>query len=367
MASKIISCSNPDSGSLRIPSLFDFIVQMARRSNVQYTTFLGSIVYMRRMREKLPSDCSGRYSAAHRIFLAALLLASKYLCDNSFKNKHWAEFSGMFLLGDVNLMERQMLRLLDYDLHINIDELNNLVDSCAPLVVESPCYIVAEATAHSKIESVCDDLSLPELPPSAPPTIPAPAKALQTETTDQSGSVKPLAECPSKSSTESLAQTLLPGSPCSMQSPSLPRPESAPRTCSGLQNERLTRSVSQYTLHGPESRSDSVPVTPRTLAVQSKFPGTEPYARNHPIDAAAIAADFKPDSATIRLALQPCLSDCSASSSLASTPCMISSTPVPSSATLSKRLSTLVHDVITIDSSLAKNAHMCDTRRMKIH
>ena len=58
----------------------------------------------------------------HRVFLATLIVAAKYLNDSSPKNKHWSAYASLFDLAEVNLMEKQLLFLLDYDLRFNEDE-----------------------------------------------------------------------------------------------------------------------------------------------------------------------------------------------------------------------------------------------------
>jgi hypothetical protein len=67
---------------------------------------------------------------AHRIFLASLILAAKNLNDSSPKNKHWARYTTVrgfdsfgFSLTEVNLMEKQLLGLLDWDLRVTEDDL----------------------------------------------------------------------------------------------------------------------------------------------------------------------------------------------------------------------------------------------------
>jgi G1/S-specific cyclin PLC1 len=59
----------------------------------------------------------------HRLFLATLIVAAKYLNDSSPKNKHWTRYGALFSQAEVNLMEKQLLYLLDYDLRIEEDEL----------------------------------------------------------------------------------------------------------------------------------------------------------------------------------------------------------------------------------------------------
>lgn len=54
---------------------------------------------------------------AHRLFLAALIIASKFSNDISPRNKSWVQVSaGLFEIAEVNLMEKQFLFLLDFDL-----------------------------------------------------------------------------------------------------------------------------------------------------------------------------------------------------------------------------------------------------------
>lgn len=59
----------------------------------------------------------------HRVFLATLIVAAKYLNDSSPKNKHWTKYGALFSQAEVNLMEKQLLYLLDYDLRMEEDEL----------------------------------------------------------------------------------------------------------------------------------------------------------------------------------------------------------------------------------------------------
>jgi G1/S-specific cyclin PLC1 len=55
----------------------------------------------------------------HRVFLACLITAAKYLNDSAPRNKNWAGYARMFEISEINLMESQLLYLLDYDLRFN--------------------------------------------------------------------------------------------------------------------------------------------------------------------------------------------------------------------------------------------------------
>jgi PHO85 cyclin-1 len=64
----------------------------------------------------------------HRVFLATLIVASKYLNDASPRNRHWQKFAVIFDLAEVNLMEKQLLFLLDYDLRFDEPEVCHLFE-----------------------------------------------------------------------------------------------------------------------------------------------------------------------------------------------------------------------------------------------
>lgn len=113
-----------------LPTVEQFITSLVDRSHVQVPTLMSSLVYLDRLRSRLPPVAKGVRCTVHRIFLASLILAAKNLNDSSPKNKHWARYSIMrdfdgfgFSLTEVNLMEKQLLFLLDWDLRITSEDL----------------------------------------------------------------------------------------------------------------------------------------------------------------------------------------------------------------------------------------------------
>ncbi|KAJ5246010.1 hypothetical protein N7468_000993 [Penicillium chermesinum] len=113
-----------------LPPTEAFIASLITRSQVQVPTLMSSLVYLGRLRARLPPVAKGMRCTVHRIFLASLILAAKNLNDSSPKNKHWARYTAVkgyegfgFSLPEVNLMERQLLFLLDWDTRVTEEDL----------------------------------------------------------------------------------------------------------------------------------------------------------------------------------------------------------------------------------------------------
>jgi G1/S-specific cyclin PLC1 len=127
-------CTTPEDKMM--PSLEEFITKLVVSSNVQVPTLMSTLVYLTRLKSRLQPQARGLKCTTHRIFLACLILAAKYLNDSSPKNKHWANYTNIcteyyqfgFNRTEVNLMEKQLLFLLEWDLRITEDDLYRELD-----------------------------------------------------------------------------------------------------------------------------------------------------------------------------------------------------------------------------------------------
>jgi hypothetical protein len=84
-------------------------------------------------------------------------MTSKFLNDIGIRNRHWAMFTAVFSAAEVNLMERQFLQLVDFQLNFQCNELYDRIAALYPAlfipmsppklsdVLEDPDFIVTEA------------------------------------------------------------------------------------------------------------------------------------------------------------------------------------------------------------------------------
>jgi len=94
---------------------------------------LATLVYLNRAKPHL--HIALEEWANERVFLGAIIVASKYLNDSSLKNVHWAVCTGVFGKRDVGRIEREFLDVLDFELSITEDDVMAHHDAIISLLV----------------------------------------------------------------------------------------------------------------------------------------------------------------------------------------------------------------------------------------
>ncbi|KXN69985.1 hypothetical protein CONCODRAFT_58789, partial [Conidiobolus coronatus NRRL 28638] len=106
----------------QLPPLADFGWMIIHRCQLSFTNVVLAILYLIRLKQKHPT-CKGAHGSGHRLFLAALIVANKYLYDDAYHNHTWAEVSnGIFHLEEVNRMEFELIYFLNFGLTVTFKQ-----------------------------------------------------------------------------------------------------------------------------------------------------------------------------------------------------------------------------------------------------
>ncbi|KAJ7840163.1 hypothetical protein B0H14DRAFT_2512680 [Mycena olivaceomarginata] len=105
----------------RTADFADLVSKVLARAEVGMLTLLVAIVYVCRARAHL--QIAFEQWALERVFLGALIVASKYLNDSTLKNVHWALCTEIFGKSEIGLVEREFLEVLDFRLGVKENDL----------------------------------------------------------------------------------------------------------------------------------------------------------------------------------------------------------------------------------------------------
>lgn len=144
-----------------------FIQETLRRSKTSYSTLQVALYYLVLLKAKLPcartesetSDeaCRERspcraMQCGRRMFLSALMLASKYLQDRNYSARAWSKISGL-RSNEINENEREYLQIIDYELHVpkeSFDVWSKIVLSLSRACKEQPqCRLGSPGSGYS--------------------------------------------------------------------------------------------------------------------------------------------------------------------------------------------------------------------------
>lgn len=151
-----IAMSGQDLVSLEL-----FTGQLVRSANISATTLISALVYVRRLVSH-PRDTNICPATSHSIFLAALIVATKFLYDRPRpgRNKKWTKYCGFEQVygintADVNRAERQLLEDLSWKVALTerdvYEEFENFELSCWMPAAE---HRLSKATFNATPKSV---------------------------------------------------------------------------------------------------------------------------------------------------------------------------------------------------------------------
>ncbi|CAO3636387.1 unnamed protein product [Cunninghamella blakesleeana] len=113
------------------PAFKRFCLQVLSSTQLTESAVYLGLKYICHLLESNPS-IEGAEGSEYRLFIVALMLANKFLDDNTFTNKTWSEVSGM-KVQDLNIMESEFLEALEYTLFVRDEDYKkwkSILDYC---------------------------------------------------------------------------------------------------------------------------------------------------------------------------------------------------------------------------------------------
>ncbi|KAK9370030.1 cyclin-domain-containing protein [Lipomyces kononenkoae] len=148
---------------LATPEFKLFAAAMLSRTQVSRTVVALALLYIYRLKLHSPTIL-GTPGSEYRVFTIALVLANKFLDDNTYTNKTWAQVSKL-PVSEIGVMEVEFLKHIDYDLAVSNKKWSEWSDLLA-------CF----ARARNAARFAC--VSLPGSPVTRQPPPPSPALPL---------------------------------------------------------------------------------------------------------------------------------------------------------------------------------------------
>jgi hypothetical protein len=107
-----------------LPDLIPFISLITEKCSIQPVNLVMALIYVQRFRKTLPAAYQAEAEAAHRIFAASLLVASKYIEDKCLSTKQVVRATGdVWSIKEMTQMELAFLRFLQWDLYVSPREM----------------------------------------------------------------------------------------------------------------------------------------------------------------------------------------------------------------------------------------------------
>lgn len=219
----VVPCRGEGNGRGVLP-LRTYIEETLRRSRTSYSTLQVALYYLILIRPHVPkSDFTMEQTfenpadralmCGRRMFLAALILASKYLQDRNYSAKAWSKMSGLKVC-EINTNERTFLAKIGWRLHISkptFEKWQEVVLRFSP-TPPSPGQGILSASTWKRmvpiltpeLDNVPTDSNMrpetsPEMYHLASPTTPTPTKNMLRpgmESTSQEGTPTPASMLP---------------------------------------------------------------------------------------------------------------------------------------------------------------------------
>lgn len=231
----VASSSDASHPASAAPRLSEFIAYALHRTRLPLAVTHQALYLLKRLKCRFPA---AKGSSGHRLFISALMLASKSTCDDTYSNKSWTIVGqGLFSLREINQMERELFGYLGFRVNVQPEELDEFVAGLEQGRIHAPPGAVSPpmgSTAAFVSQDDHDDDQVAASPVAPPKSVPMASSNAPEVTKWARATHYARAHSPSNSCND--VRTTLSAYP-SMAAPST----SVPASCSDSSLDRLRR------------------------------------------------------------------------------------------------------------------------------
>ncbi|OZJ04357.1 hypothetical protein BZG36_02391 [Bifiguratus adelaidae] len=152
----------------------EFCHYMFSKTQISDSCVCLSLKYIQRLKRANP-DVKGAPGSEFRLFTVALMLANKFLNDNTYSNKSWAQVSKLNVR-EINIMEIEFLVALKYNLYCSQKEFGEWHARCQQLGISripvQQARSLAKPSPHAMPVHSYRNTVYPCSPPMTPPSQP---------------------------------------------------------------------------------------------------------------------------------------------------------------------------------------------------
>ncbi|KAJ2387555.1 hypothetical protein GGI23_006249 [Coemansia sp. RSA 2559] len=154
-----------------------FCYELLRSTQIAMPIVMLTLLYVHKFKQRFPG-LHGGSGSEYRVFVVALMLASKYLEDNTFTTQTWSDVSHL-PARELAIMQREFLVALDHRLHVPEAEFNAWINRLQTIVVGEPS---SAGKGNNAFSLVAPQQALAEVSsPSDFQVVPSPASSLHHE------------------------------------------------------------------------------------------------------------------------------------------------------------------------------------------
>ncbi|KAJ1935047.1 hypothetical protein FBU59_005505 [Linderina macrospora] len=119
-----------------LQTFHSFCSELLRSTQIAVPIVVLTLLYVHKFKQRYPVLICGPGSE-YRVFVVALMLASKYLEDNTFTTQTWSEVSNL-PAKELTIMQREFLVALEHRLHVPENEYNAWITQLQTIVFAAP-------------------------------------------------------------------------------------------------------------------------------------------------------------------------------------------------------------------------------------